>query len=491
MAPERHPRSGRVATVLVLAWVLGGFPAACRRDDSPLSGGTSSETVIGRVVSPGGAPAAGAAYRLRAVSYLRNPADPAAAKAAVAAAKAAVAAAKTAAAAAKAAGAAAEAAVSPDRRPALGQWDGSLDSGGNYRIDSLEAGEYRLEVRLGGGLGLLLPVAVRAGAGTVDMGRDVLSPLGHLSGAVVPVNSGLADSAFRHGHVQLFGVERVGSIGTSGGIGLPDLAPGRYDLRVFSAFPFPQVAELPGVEIRPGETTDVGEIRLNRILGASFTSLVPDGLVAYWPFDEGGGAAGVDPVGGNDARLRGDPAWTAGVRGQALRLDGVDDYAVIPALYLDGDFSVAAWVRLEGRIENNQMLMSRTDSANLNFAFGRFRLFRGERKPAWDPGLYPDDPPWDVAAARTAVTAGVWTHVMVTRAAGALTVYTDGRPDGTGTWSGTLPLNEIGRGPLDTGAPVAPGNLGYLQGALDELRIYARALTAAEAASLADGKPLP
>lgn len=54
-----------------------------------------------------------------------------------------------------------------------------------------------------------------------------------------------------------------------------------------------------------------------------------DGMVSYWKFEEGSGAAAEDSVGTNPGAVIG-PAWTAGQVGGALSFDGVDDYVEVP-----------------------------------------------------------------------------------------------------------------------------------------------------------------
>ncbi len=47
-----------------------------------------------------------------------------------------------------------------------------------------------------------------------------------------------------------------------------------------------------------------------------------EGLVGYWPFDEGKGATTEDHAGSADGKLVGGPAWTEGVLGQCVQLTG-------------------------------------------------------------------------------------------------------------------------------------------------------------------------
>ncbi len=52
---------------------------------------------------------------------------------------------------------------------------------------------------------------------------------------------------------------------------------------------------------------------------------IAEGLVAYWPLDEGTGTTTVDASGtGNEGTLK-LPVWDSGKFGGALSFDGVDD----------------------------------------------------------------------------------------------------------------------------------------------------------------------
>ena len=88
------------------------------------------------------------------------------------------------------------------------------------------------------------------------------------------------------------------------------LPPGRVHIRVYSPVPFIQFKELDGIEIPPGDSINIDSVVLVRTSTAHFTSLVPDGLIAYWPFDEGAGSgtaggavcAGLASIGCNASR---------------------------------------------------------------------------------------------------------------------------------------------------------------------------------------------
>jgi hypothetical protein len=76
---------------------------------------------------------------------------------------------------------------------------------------------------------------------------------------------------------------------------------------------------------------------------------------------------------------------------------------------------------------------------------------------------------------------GVWTHVALTRAGGTLQAYVNGAPAGSGTDAGPL---GFGSCPLLMGVDADAGCTGtlngFLDGRLDDVRIYNRALSPAE-----------
>lgn len=73
--------------------------------------------------------------------------------------------------------------------------------------------------------------------------------------------------------------------------------------------------------------------------------------VGYWPFNQTSGDTAPDRANGYEATLVNGPTWSGGQSGNALNFDGVDDYVDTGASILDvaSDFSVAAWVKLDGK----------------------------------------------------------------------------------------------------------------------------------------------
>ncbi|GAA1499864.1 hypothetical protein GCM10009827_003920 [Dactylosporangium maewongense] len=200
---------------------------------------------------------------------------------------------------------------------------------------------------------------------------------------------------------------------------------------------------------------------------ASFCGPVsrPQGTaVSTWPFD---GTAG-------GATLVGAPQWTAGHAGQALLLNGSGQYAdtgraVLPTT---GNYTVAAWVRLDaaGAFRTVVSQDGATSSAfflQYSGADKTFAMSFADRR---------------ALAPLTPVT-GRWYHLAGVRDAdaGHLSLYVDGvlarQIDACTADAATGPL-VTGRARWG-GAPVD-----YWAGAIDDVRAYDRALTAAQVKAL-------
>jgi hypothetical protein len=150
---------------------------------------------------------------------------------------------------------------------------------------------------------------------------------------------------------------------------------------------------------------------------------------------------------------------TSGCSSSATSFDGTSDWVNVPDVSLSGDFTIETWVRLDPGIGNWDALVGQESNTgpDLNFYDGRLRLFTGSG---------------DVVVANASANASVWTHYAVTRQNGALTIYVNGAQNATGSWAGTFPVRALGRGAA-----------GFLQGQLDELRIWNVARTAAQIGS--------
>jgi hypothetical protein len=203
-------------------------------------------------------------------------------------------------------------------------------------------------------------------------------------------------------------------------------------------------------------------------------------LVRYG-FEEAAGDTATDSSGNErHATLVNGAGRLEGRCGNAVALDGLDDHVSMPAglIWHMYDFTVAAWVNLDpaapagsprvfefGRNANvNMFLTPQSDSSTVRFGITTTGA-GGERRIN---GTAP-------------LASGEWTHVAVTKSGLVGTLYVDGAAVGQNTNLNLYPArlgnsdgNWIGR------AQAAP----FLDGEVDDFRVYQRGMSAAEIADL-------
>ncbi|MHC4189334.1 MAG: LamG-like jellyroll fold domain-containing protein [Planctomycetota bacterium] len=226
-------------------------------------------------------------------------------------------------------------------------------------------------------------------------------------------------------------------------------------------------------------------------------NVIPDpaGLVAHYKLD----GDATDSSGNNYHGIeKGGPTYVAGKFGQAIHLDGFDDYVAIQNFnYASSGYpevSVCAWVRTN---DDNGQIASFDRSDNWRMEIG------GEY--AGGPGLVG----WEVYTSTgqmdtgehgpgntRRVDDGQWHHLAGVFDNGTLTIYIDGNPRkpyfggptfgyGRYTRYGFLGCGSEASYPPPSGRQTGA----YLEGDLDEVYIYNRALSQTEIAYLADETP--
>lgn len=214
---------------------------------------------------------------------------------------------------------------------------------------------------------------------------------------------------------------------------------------------------------------------------------VTDGLIAWYPLDNNA----TDQSGnGNNGELVG-PASTPGIIGGAQLYNGMSDYIIVSdSDSLDigaSDFTIAGWVQVHNTQRFNALVEKRgvegthmTNLAGYNFAI----------YPPGNLSLAFQDingtNPW--GNGQTILTPNTWYHVAVVvhRDTSAI-FYVNGQPDGSFEVAGAN-ASLAGPGSLLLGKRENyPWDDLYLDGALDDVRIYNRALSQAEISELALG----
>jgi len=182
-----------------------------------------------------------------------------------------------------------------------------------------------------------------------------------------------------------------------------------------------------------------------------------------------------DVVGANSGNLVG-PVSVGGALGEALLFDGIDDYAEVPVAaanaFTTGDFSVTLWLMSSAspRVGIEPVVIDKTTLA----AGYRLALDGNAQNHAF----------FEVRSGGVAervqsfsvVNDGLWHHLAAVKTATTLCLYVDAALSGCTAHT---------RGNLGSIAPLRLGSAsaGSFAGALDEVKLYGRALSAADIAA--------
>ncbi len=194
------------------------------------------------------------------------------------------------------------------------------------------------------------------------------------------------------------------------------------------------------------------------------------GLVAYWPMDEQSGEVVRDATGrGHDLAVRG-VEWPRGAVGRCLRLAGAKSSASTPLTddLLPKKVTVAAWVRVDRvprKFEGIGIVNAQT-SYLLRISSGNglapsFHIFTDH----WEPVRCPQ-----------AMRPGQWYHLVGTYDGQRMCIYVNGELAAARRRTGAINKAE--------GNLVIGRQVDALDGCVDEVRIYARALSADEVRAL-------
>ena len=197
------------------------------------------------------------------------------------------------------------------------------------------------------------------------------------------------------------------------------------------------------------------------------------GLAGHWDMDEGSGSILNDKSGNNNhGTLTNGPQWTQGKNGNALQFDGKDDYVDCGSTSslngISGVVSVEAWARLD-KLKYNSIVNKRTNNIEGHWDF-RHSLNYGLQFVNFDSGGNPKI----INAAAT--FDNNWHHLVAVATDSEVKIYMDGKRLAT---TGTLaPI-------VSTSTNVKIGGWGltgnyYLNGDIDDVKIYNRALSAEE-----------
>ena len=224
----------------------------------------------------------------------------------------------------------------------------------------------------------------------------------------------------------------------------------------------------------PGDRVEVAVTALDgnggtsaEVRGSETVSSGPSHTVASYGFEEAGGTTIADESGANDGITGGATRTNTGRFGRALSFDGDDDMASVPdsaPLDLTAQMTIEAWVR--PRAASGWRTVIFKEAGGL--AYGLYANSDDDTPSAnigSDPG----------ARGTTDLVADKWAHLAATYDGTTLRLYVNGTAVGTRTLPDAL---GAGDGPLTFGANNVWGE--RFRGLIDEVRVYGRALSAAE-----------
>jgi hypothetical protein len=208
----------------------------------------------------------------------------------------------------------------------------------------------------------------------------------------------------------------------------------------------------------------------------------PQGILAWWPFDETSGPIAAELIGGRVGTWFNSPTPAPGEVGNALQFNGTNFVAVAddPAWsFGSNDFSIELWANFStpgggSTGEPSNIFIGHDegpeDRNKWFFALGGGNLEFHINSPTLGPQFFPLVP--------FSPAINTWYHLAVTRSGVLYSIYINGVLAGSATNSASIPTAAAF---LTIGEAE---NIGFMNGLLDEVTIYNRALTGAEIANI-------
>jgi len=209
------------------------------------------------------------------------------------------------------------------------------------------------------------------------------------------------------------------------------------------------------------------------------------GAATSWQFNENTGAGVADDSGALfKGTLAGGAGWTTAKSGAAaLSLNGSTAYASgAAAVHTNASLTVTAWVKLSAVAAGGGAVVSQSGNHSsgftLRYSAGAWQFVMGRADTVAAAT--------DTASSATVPAAGSWVHLagVWDAGTGAMSLYVNGVAEGAGTHTVTFDAG----GGLQAGRDLLADTWTYgSAGAVDDVRVYARALNAGQVAAVFNG----
>lgn len=204
-------------------------------------------------------------------------------------------------------------------------------------------------------------------------------------------------------------------------------------------------------------------------------------LVSQWKLDEGTGNTTRDAAADRGGRLQNGATWTTGKSGAAVNMDGANDYISLPAIDVMGSaITLSAWVKNASFPTGvEQRFISK---ANDSTAAGTYWMLgqtnNGQNRLMFR--LRTGESTTTLIASSGTLPLNTWYHAAASYDGTTIRLFLNGTQVGSVAKSGSVSRN------TNVAVDIGRSNEGsnYLRGAIDDVRVYSSALTAAELAAL-------
>jgi PKD repeat protein len=229
--------------------------------------------------------------------------------------------------------------------------------------------------------------------------------------------------------------------------------------------------------------TRTGYITMSAPVSSYTSEVLADSPISYWRLGETSGTTAADSVGANTGALKGGVTLGAlgalvGDTNAAMTFDGSTGYISVgnsATLNLTGDLTVEAWAKPSVLDGTTRAVVHKGGTGGFSTYQYRIGLTSGN---TWRGTVYIGSTNLVVTSPSIATTSS-WTYLVMTRVGSTLTLYVNGTKVATATASGALNTSTgvlaIGR----TGST----SVDYFKGSVDEVAVYATALSAARIAA--------
>ena len=321
---------------------------------------------------------------------------------------------------------------------------------------------------------------------TIDFGMVATGAIANRTATVT--NTGSADLAISGSSIT---GANAGDFSIVSGSGQHMLTPASSVAIIIRFSPQSVGNKTAALAISSNAATSPDTVSLSGVVVSPDTLCVelPAGIIAWWPFNDTSDTI-MDIVGGNSGEFVNGAAYSEGIVGRAVQFDGINDFIEVPDSDLwafdDNDFTIELWANFDAPgsgsvgqpgdifIGNDEGLFTQN---KWFFALGGGVLNFHINGPGITGNKFFPQVPFSPVV-------GQWYHLAVIRNGDTYTIFINGEPKGSATDTNVIP---------NPNAPLTIGQaegLGFMNGRLDEITIYNRALTNDEVSKIFFGGSL-